>query len=74
MIAAAFIAVGASEMIEAVTALLERAGGPADWLFELVAPSMLMIFGAVVLIGWIRGYWQYTRYYQRVANRMGAEK
>ena len=71
VIAAVFITIGLSKMIEAVTALLERAGGPADWLFELVAPSMLMIFGAVVLIGWFREYRQYTRKYQHVIGRKG---
>lgn len=74
VIAAAFIAVGASEMIEAVTGLLERAGDPADWLFELVAPSMLIIFGAVALIGWFWEHRKYKRQYQQGSDSKGGSE
>ena len=74
VIAAAFIAVGASEMIEAVTGLLKRAGGLADWLFELVAPSMLIIFGAVVLIGWFWEHRKYKRQYQQGSDSKGGSE
>ena len=74
VIAAAFIAVGASEMIEAVTGLLKRAGDPADWLFELVAPSMLIIFGAVVLIGWFWEHRKYKRQYQQGSDSKGGSE
>ena len=72
VIAAVFIAIGLKEMTESVTTLLERAGDPAEWLFELVAPSMLIGFGSVMLIGWFREYRKYTRQYQQHSDSKGA--
>ena len=72
VVASIIIAIGLKEMTESVTTLLERAGNPAEWLFELVAPSMLSGFGSVLLIAWFRDYRKYTRQYQQYSDSKGA--
>lgn len=72
VVASIIIAIGLKEMIESVTTLLERAGSPAEWVFELVAPSMLIGFGGVLLIAWFRDYRKYTRQYQQHSDSEGA--
>lgn len=69
---AVIIAIGLSKMIESVMTLLKRAGDPAEWLFELVAPSMLLVFGGIILICWVREYRKYRRQYQSCSNSKGA--
>ncbi|MDO5465174.1 MAG: hypothetical protein Q4F40_09580 [Akkermansia sp.] len=72
VVASIIIAIGLKEMTKSVTTLLERAGNPAEWLFELVAPSMLIGFGSVLLIAWFRDYRKYTRQYQQHSDSKGA--
>ena len=71
VVASIIIAIGLKEMIESVTTLLERAGSPAEWVFELVAPSMLIGFGGVLLIVWFRDYRKHTRQYQQYSDSKG---
>lgn len=71
VIAAVFISIGLKEMTEVVTSLLKRSSDLAEWLFELVAPSMLIVFGGILFVGWFREYRKYRRQYQSCSNSEG---